>query len=118
MNDIAAFGAVYALHWIAVRAPGQAASAGVVMAAALPVIIGVQLLLQAMNFDVVNVPTRPIHPYLRTLERIEAAAHAEAEAAARAKDFQRAGRAGLEGFLMAVDDGLRQAELGTATQQR
>ena len=79
-----AFGAVYALHWIAVRAPGQAASAGVVMAAALPVIIGVQLLLQAMNFDVLNVPTRPIHPYLRTLERIEAAAHAEAEAAADA----------------------------------
>lgn len=79
-----AFGALYALHWIAVREPGQAASAGVVMAAALPVIIGVQLLLQAMNFDVVNVPTRPIHPYLRTLERIEAAAHAEAEAAADA----------------------------------
>ena len=61
-----------------VPAPGQAASAGVVMAAALPVIIGVQLLLQAMNFDVLNVPTRPIHPYLRTLERIEAAAQADA----------------------------------------
>lgn len=65
-----AFGSAYALHWLAVRDIGQAASAGVVMTAALPVIIGVQLLLQAMNFDVVNVPTRPIHPYLRTLERI------------------------------------------------
>ncbi|WP_312163482.1 glycosyltransferase family 2 protein [Phenylobacterium sp.] len=65
-----AFGSAYALHWLAVRDPGQTASAGVVMAAALPVIIGVQLLLQSMNFDVVNVPTRPIHPYLRTLERI------------------------------------------------
>ena len=74
-----AFGGAYALHWMAVREPGQAASAGVVMMAALPVIIGVQLLLQAMNFDVFNVPTRPIHPYLRTLERIEA----DAEAAQR-----------------------------------
>ncbi|WP_293316686.1 glycosyltransferase family 2 protein [Phenylobacterium sp.] len=74
------FGAIYALNWMAVRDPGQAASAGVVMTAALPVIIGVQLLLQAMNFDVVNVPVRPIHPYLRTLARIEAAAHGEGEA--------------------------------------
>lgn len=64
------FGSLYGLNWLAVRDPGQAASAGVVMTAALPVIIGVQLLLQAMNFDVINVPTRPIHPYLRTLERI------------------------------------------------
>lgn len=67
-----AFGSLYGLNWMAVRDPGQAASAGVVMTAALPVIIGVQLLLQAMNFDVINVPTRPIHPYLRTLERIAA----------------------------------------------
>jgi len=36
----------------------------------LPVIVGVQLLLQSINFDAMNVPTRPIHPYLRTLERI------------------------------------------------
>ena len=38
----------------------------------LPVIIGVQLLLQAMNFDVLNVPSRPIHPYLRAIQRMEA----------------------------------------------
>lgn len=66
------FGVGYAAHWVAVRVPGQAASAGVVMAAALPVILGTQLLLQAMNFDVLNVPTRPIHPYLRAVERMEA----------------------------------------------
>lgn len=65
-----AFGVGYALRWIAIREPGQAASAGVVMAAALPIIIGIQLLLQALNFDVQNVPTRPIHPYLRALGRI------------------------------------------------
>lgn len=65
------FGLLYGLHWLAVRDPHQAASAGVVMAAALPVIVGVQLLLQAMHFDVFNVPTRAIHPYLRAIERLE-----------------------------------------------
>lgn len=66
------FGLIYGLHWIAVRDLSQAASAGVVMTAALPVIVGVQLLLQAMNFDVSNVPSRPIHPYLRAIEQLEA----------------------------------------------
>ena len=65
------FGGGYGLHWLAVREPGQAASPGIVMTAALPVIVGVQMLLQSINFDAMNVPTRPIHPYLRTLERID-----------------------------------------------
>lgn len=65
------FGMIYGLHWLAVRDVNQAASAGVVMTAALPVIVGVQLLLQVVNFDVLNVPTRAIHPYLRAIERLE-----------------------------------------------
>lgn len=65
-------GVGYALSYLAGREPGQAASAGVVMMAALPIILGAQLLLQAMNFDVLNVPVRPIHPYLRTVERLQA----------------------------------------------
>ena len=68
----ALFGIGYALSYLANREPGQAASAGVVMMAALPIILGAQLLLQAMNFDVLNVPSRPIHPYLRTVRRLEA----------------------------------------------
>jgi dolichol-phosphate mannosyltransferase len=56
---------------VTARTPGHAASAGVVMAAALPVILGFQLLLQAANFDVLNVPSRPIHPYLRLVARME-----------------------------------------------
>jgi hypothetical protein len=68
------FGAGYAAHYFATRIPGHSASAGVVMAAALPVILGAQLLLQAANFDVLNVPTRPVHPYLRTLAQMEQAA--------------------------------------------
>lgn len=66
------FGLGYGLRWIMIRDPTQAASAGIVMTAALPVIVGVQFLLQAMNFDVLNVPSRAIYPYLRTLERLEA----------------------------------------------
>jgi glycosyltransferase involved in cell wall biosynthesis len=65
------FGAGYALSYLANRVPGQAASAGVVMLAALPVILGVQFLLQAINFDVLNVPSRPIHPYLNVLRELE-----------------------------------------------
>ena len=65
------FGVGYAAHYMSV-AHARAASAGVVMAAALPVILGAQLLMQALNFDVLNVPTRPIHPYLRTIARMEA----------------------------------------------
>jgi glycosyltransferase involved in cell wall biosynthesis len=68
------FGVGYAAHYVATRTPGQSASAGVVMAAALPVILGAQLLLQAANFDVLNVPSRPIHPYLRTVAKLERAA--------------------------------------------
>jgi glycosyltransferase involved in cell wall biosynthesis len=70
------FGVGYAAHYITARVPGQAASAGVVMAAALPVILGFQLLLQAANFDVLNVPSRPIHPYLRMVAGMEQAAGA------------------------------------------
>ena len=67
------FGIAYGLAWVAIRQPGQAASAGWVMGAALPIIIGVQLLLQAINFDVTHTPSRPIHPYLRTVKRMIAA---------------------------------------------
>jgi hypothetical protein len=65
------FGVGYALSYLANRVPTQAASAGVVMLAALPVILGAQFLLQAMNFDVLNVPIRPIHPYLNMLRELE-----------------------------------------------
>jgi glycosyltransferase involved in cell wall biosynthesis len=65
------FGIGYATHYMTTPHT-QAASAGVVMAAALPVILGAQLLMQALNFDVLNVPSRPIHPYLRTIARMEA----------------------------------------------
>ena len=64
-------GLVYSLWWIVVRQPtGQVAPAGVVMGAALPIIIGVQLLLQAVNYDVMSTPSSPIHPYLRAVRQL------------------------------------------------
>lgn len=66
------FGVVYTARYLTAPGHTQPASAGVVMAAALPVILGAQLLMQALNFDVLNVPSRPIHPYLRTIARMEA----------------------------------------------
>ena len=65
------FGIGYTASYLANRHEGQAASAGIVMMAALPVILGAQFLLQAMNFDVLNVPNRPIHPYLNAVRRLE-----------------------------------------------
>lgn len=65
------FGVGYAAHYIGSRTPGQTASAGVVMAAALPIILGAQFLLQAVNYDVLNPPSRPIHPYLRAVLSLE-----------------------------------------------
>jgi dolichol-phosphate mannosyltransferase len=66
------FGIGYGAHYLSQRHNGAAASPGVVMAAALPVMLGAQLLMQALNFDVLNVPSRPIYPYLRTIARMEA----------------------------------------------
>ncbi len=66
------WGIGYTIGWSFIRVPGQAAPAGIVMAAALPVIIGIQFLLHAINFDVLDVPSRPIHPYLRALDQFVA----------------------------------------------
>jgi hypothetical protein len=60
------FGLGYALYWMARnRAAGEVAPAGDVMLAAMPIILGVQLLLQAAALDVQGAPTRPISPALQ-----------------------------------------------------
>jgi glycosyltransferase involved in cell wall biosynthesis len=54
------FGAVYGgYHWLNALSEGPAPT-GVIMLAALPVIIGFQLLLAAVGFDVANVPRVPL----------------------------------------------------------
>jgi dolichol-phosphate mannosyltransferase len=59
------FGAGFGLwQWNASIASGVPATAGTVIVAALPVILGFQLLLAFLHFDVGNVPRRAIHPGL------------------------------------------------------
>lgn len=60
------FGAIYgAWRWWTYAQSGALAPLGEVMLAAMPVILGVQLVLQAVVLDVQNVPTVPISPPLR-----------------------------------------------------
>ncbi|OON61295.1 glycosyl transferase family 2 [Massilia sp. KIM] len=59
------FGALYGLHhWIEGARAGVATPAGTVMLAALPVIMGVQLILAFLAYDIAMVPTRPLHKKL------------------------------------------------------
>jgi dolichol-phosphate mannosyltransferase len=64
------FGVIFgAIEWIVGAERHVAASAGTVMLAALPVIVGSQLLLSFLSFDMANVPRAPLHPKIRLHER-------------------------------------------------
>ena len=59
------FGLSYGMvHWVHASNTAVPAASGVVMAAALPLILGTQLLLSWLNYDVSNQPTQPIHPLI------------------------------------------------------
>ncbi|RED46119.1 glycosyltransferase family 2 protein [Aestuariispira insulae] len=59
------FGVAYGtIHWIEALATGQLTPTGIIMVAALPIIIGVQMLLSVLQFDVENTPKTVIHPLL------------------------------------------------------
>ena len=51
-------------HWWLSFATGIPATSGTVMLSALQIILGVQLTLSAVNFDITNTPADPVHPYL------------------------------------------------------
>lgn len=57
-----AFGAsVGAIHWYTSIDAGRFASAGTVMLAALPIMLGAQLVLAFLGYDLRNMPAQPIH---------------------------------------------------------
>ncbi|RJG15722.1 glycosyltransferase family 2 protein [Massilia cavernae] len=57
-----AFGTVYGLQaWLHSARLGTTTPAGTVMTAALPVLMGVQLILAFLAYDIASVPRRPIH---------------------------------------------------------
>lgn len=56
------FGTIFGLaHWIRSYDINQATSAGTVMLAALPVLVGLQFVLAFLGYDIASVPRRPIH---------------------------------------------------------
>ena len=64
----ATFGAV---KWAQLMSLGATASAGTVMLAALPLILGIQMLLTFVQFDVQNVPRVPVGPLLGAIDDTE-----------------------------------------------
>ncbi|TFH22727.1 MAG: glycosyltransferase family 2 protein [Myxococcales bacterium] len=60
-----AFGSGFgSMQWRHTLMTGEPATAGTVMLAALPVILGVQLLLSFLNYDITMVPREALHPRL------------------------------------------------------
>jgi glycosyltransferase involved in cell wall biosynthesis len=58
-------GAIFgAWRWYLSGATGRPATSGEVMLGALPVLVGCQLLISTINFDIVSVPSTPLHPTL------------------------------------------------------
>ena len=49
-------------HWMGSARAGLPASPGTVMLAAMPLLVGIQLVLAFIGFDVASVPRQPIHP--------------------------------------------------------
>ena len=84
-----------AYEWMQSLQTGVTASAGTVMLSALPIIVGLQMLLSAFNFDVANVPRRPLHLDLAETEEAtlrvgSAAGEAAMGAAVRRGDREKA----------------------------
>jgi dolichol-phosphate mannosyltransferase len=51
-------------HWIGSASAGMATPVGTVMLSAVSVLVGLQLVLSFLNYDIASVPRRPIHDFL------------------------------------------------------
>lgn len=59
-------GGIFGLyHWIISVRAGITTPAGTVMLAALPVLLGTQMILAFLGYDIANVPSRPLHKMLK-----------------------------------------------------
>lgn len=59
------FGLIYGIsHWVSGTQAGVVASSGTVMLAAMPIILGVQLILAFIGYDVSSTPKRAVHARL------------------------------------------------------
>lgn len=57
-------------RWLQALESGVATPTGTIMLAVLPIIVGVNLLLSFLGFDIASVPDRPIHARLRGMTRV------------------------------------------------
>lgn len=63
------FGVIYgAYHWMSSVQVGLSTPAGTVMLAAMPALMGLQLILAFMSYDISSVPRRPINPLRNILK--------------------------------------------------
>ncbi len=60
------------LMWVRGAWNGDPATAGTVMIAALPVLLGIQFLIAFLNHDIASVPDRPLHPRLSRVQVLSA----------------------------------------------
>jgi len=60
------------IHWHQGIVTGEPSAPGVVMLAALPLLIGMHLLISAINWDISNIPRTAVHPSLRIRKEIHA----------------------------------------------
>lgn len=65
------FGLLYGgYHWMTSAELGMATPSGTVMLSALPLLLGVQLLMAFVGYDINNVPKRPIHRLKSSVSRV------------------------------------------------
>ncbi|NOT84762.1 MAG: glycosyltransferase family 2 protein [Methylococcaceae bacterium] len=55
-------------HWMSSLKAGVATPAGTVMLAALPILIGLQLILAFLGYDIASIPRRPLHVLRRSVK--------------------------------------------------
>ena len=58
-------------HWMSSLSAGVTTPAGTVMLAALPIFMGLQLILAFLGYDISSVPRRPFHMLRRNIKNIE-----------------------------------------------
>jgi dolichol-phosphate mannosyltransferase len=72
------FGLIFGgVSWFNAITSGTSTPLGIIMLAALPVLLGIQFLLAFLGFDIANVPKRPIHKDLPNIFREKKAAYHE-----------------------------------------
>ena len=69
---LTSFGVIYGgYHWVASASMGIATPAGTVMLAAMPLLVGIQLILQFVGYDIASVPRRALHRATKRIDHLD-----------------------------------------------